>query len=151
MARRPPRRARSVGDMFSHARGRARTRFAFELTRTHYDALIQAIRAGRGVLLFRESNTRTHWLIRIGDEYGSAVYNSATGGVSTLLDQLQVEQNLMTFGQHLAQFPLARAIVLEDLCSCSSPVSSVASTPVASAVARPSPAELPAWVHFALH
>lgn len=140
-ARRGLRSARTADDCFVHVQRRALTRFTFDLTRAGYDRLVRAVQNGNCHFMWRESNSRTHWLVRVGDHYASAVFNERTRAVSTLMNEEQVRQNLLSYGLNWDDLPLAKAFAVTN--PAPKPPKPTANTTF---VPR---AELPAWASVA--
>lgn len=74
--------AKTIEHYFRHARRRALQRYDLHLEMPDYLAMVKVIQQGKAMLLFRESNARSHWLIE--DRY-IAVYDNTRKGISTFL------------------------------------------------------------------
>jgi hypothetical protein len=79
------RRKKSSVDSERHFRRRMAERYGLWITSPEYHALCADVRNGRGRPLFRESNTRTHWLIAVGGVTVRVVYDKTVGALATAL------------------------------------------------------------------
>jgi hypothetical protein len=76
-----------------HFRKRLFERYHLEISTGEYRQLAADIQAGRGRLLFRESLTRTHWLVRFKGAAVRVVYDKTVKGLATALPTETVDRD----------------------------------------------------------
>lgn len=77
--------SKSRSDSERHFRRRLAERYGISVSSDEYRQLCGDVQNGRGRLLFRESNTRTHWLVRVNGHTVRAVYDKTVNGLATAL------------------------------------------------------------------
>lgn len=87
------RRAKSGSDSERHFRRRLAERYGLTVTSDECRQLASDIQSGRGRLLFRESLTRTHWLVRVQGITVRAVYDKTTKALATALPLQNAERD----------------------------------------------------------
>jgi AraC-like DNA-binding protein len=80
--------AKSSADSERHFRRRLSERYGLTITAEEYFRLCKDVREQRARALFRESNTRTHWLIDVRGVSVRAVYDKTQGALATALPPL---------------------------------------------------------------
>lgn len=76
---------KKIADLKRHFLQRLATRYGIEVEDDTYDVLNRMIQDNRGKLLFRESHTRTHFLLEYQGQTIVVVYNSKLSGLVTAL------------------------------------------------------------------
>ena len=92
------------GEVISHFLVRMRQRVGIDLSRRDYLAMNQAVTMHNYPLLFKESGSRTHWLVYINNQWVSVVYNNKLGLLTTVLDEDQTRHNLSMYGETLEDY-----------------------------------------------
>jgi len=82
------RSAKGRGDCERHFRRRLFERYGITLEGNRYRVLCDDVRSGRGRFLFKESLTRTHWLLNIDGRGVRVVYDKGQSALSTALPPL---------------------------------------------------------------
>lgn len=101
---RKPRGAKTLEDQYRHARNRAVERYGLSLTKELYQEMISEIQRGKASFLFKESNTRTHWLVK--DQF-IVVYDRARRSIATFLppDNIHAYLPVKRDGSNLSNEP----------------------------------------------
>jgi hypothetical protein len=68
-----------------HFRSRLTQRYGLTISTEEYHQLARDIQNGRGRMLFRESLTRTHWIIRVRETAVRVVYDKTVKALATAL------------------------------------------------------------------
>lgn len=81
----PQLKRKTKADLAAHFKMRLQQRYGITINKDGYKALIQQVQSGAAKFLFKESNTRTHFLLNEGGTDVVAVYNSQLKALCTAL------------------------------------------------------------------
>ena len=85
---------KGTGDLFIHTRNAVQSRLGHTLTEGEFAQMGELIRARRGELVLKQSNSRSIWRIQMPFGEVLAAYDKNLSQVCTVLEPYMVEQQL---------------------------------------------------------